>query len=92
MSDPRICSSADSENILQKIRKFIRGRAHRRKCSATQAPIQCQDMLNSHFELHILPKVSKTVGILAKTHKHVFSVKIFTQRSEFANFRYIERV
>jgi hypothetical protein len=29
-------------------------------------------MLISHFELHILPKVSKTVGIFAKTHKNVF--------------------
>jgi hypothetical protein len=32
-------------------------------------------MLISHFELHILPKVSKTVGILAKTHKNVFWLK-----------------
>ena len=35
----------------------------------TVVPIQCQAMLISHIELHILPKVSKTVGILAKTIK-----------------------
>jgi hypothetical protein len=32
-------------------------------------------MLIYHFELHILPKVSKTVGMLAKTPKNVFWVK-----------------
>jgi len=42
------------------------------KFSATLAPIQFQAMLISQFELHILPKVSKTVGILAKTHENVF--------------------
>jgi hypothetical protein len=57
---------------VEKLQKFIRGRAQREKCSATLAPIQCQAMLISHFELHVLPKVSKTVGILAKTHKNVF--------------------
>jgi len=46
-------------------------------------------LLISHFELHILPKVSKTVGILAKTHKNVFRVKYITHRSEFADFREI---
>jgi hypothetical protein len=34
----------------------------------TCANIQFPVMLISHFELHILPKVTKTVGILAKTH------------------------
>jgi len=48
-------------------------------------------MLISHFELHILPKVSKTVGILAKTLKNVFLVQKFIQRSEFADFREINR-
>jgi len=43
----------------------------------------------SHFELHILSKVSKTVGILAKTPKKCILSKIFTQRS--ADFREIHR-
>jgi len=76
---------------LKKLQKFIRGRAHRQKCSATLAPIQCQAMLIYHFELHILPKVSKTVAILAKTLKNGFSVNNFTQRSEFADFSEINR-
>jgi hypothetical protein len=37
-------------------------------------------MLISHFELHILPKVCKTVGIVAKTNKNEFRVKIPTPR------------
>jgi hypothetical protein len=56
---------------VKKLQNFIRGRAQRQKCFATLTPIQCQTMLISHFELHILFKVSKTVGILAKTHKNV---------------------
>jgi hypothetical protein len=57
---------------LKKVQKFSRGRAQRQKCSATLAPIQCQAIIISHFDLHILPKVSKTVVLLAKTHKNVF--------------------
>jgi hypothetical protein len=63
MSDSRRCSSADSENMRDKNYKNL---------SAALAPIQFQAMLIYHFELHILPKVSKTVGILAKTHKNLF--------------------
>jgi hypothetical protein len=48
-------------------------------------------MLISHFELHIPPKVSKTVGILAKTQKKLFRVKKLAQRSVFADFREISR-
>jgi hypothetical protein len=48
-------------------------------------------MLISHFELHILPKVTKTVSILAKTHKNILRVKKLTQRSEFADLREINR-
>jgi hypothetical protein len=73
MSDSRRCSCADSENMREKnYKKFIRSRAQRQKCSATLAPIKFQAMLISHFELHILPKVSKTVGIFAKTPKNIF--------------------
>jgi len=72
---------------LKKLQKFIRGRALRQKCSATLAPIQFQALLIPHFELLILPKVYKTVGILAKT---LLSKKI-TQRSEFADLREINR-
>jgi len=61
---------------MKKFQKFIRGRAQRQKCSATLAPIQCQAMLIYHFELHILPKVSKTIGLLAITHKKFPSKKI----------------
>jgi hypothetical protein len=53
---------------VKKLQKFIRGRAQCQKCSATLAPIQSQAMLISHFELHILPKVSKTVGIFLQKH------------------------
>jgi hypothetical protein len=49
----------------------MRCRAQRQKCSATLAPIQFQAMKISHFELLIVLRVSKTVGILAKTHKNV---------------------
>jgi hypothetical protein len=69
----RRCSSADSENECAKnYNNFIRGRAQLQKCSTTLAPIQFQAILISHFELHILPKVSKPVGLLAKTLKNVF--------------------
>ena len=34
-------------------------------------PIQGQAILISDFELHILSKVSKTVGILAQAHNNV---------------------
>jgi predicted ATP-grasp superfamily ATP-dependent carboligase len=54
------------------LQKFIRGRAQHQKCSATLVPNQSQAMRISHFEQHILPKVSKTVDVLAKTHKNVF--------------------
>ena len=70
MSDSRRCSSADSENSREKHYKNLfaaGGRAQRQKYSATLAPIQCQAILISHFELHILPNVSKTVAILAKS-------------------------
>jgi hypothetical protein len=73
MSDTRRWGAALILKICVKnITKFIRGRAQREKCSATLAPIQCLAMLISHFELHILPKFTKTVGILAKTHKNLF--------------------
>jgi hypothetical protein len=86
MSDSRRCSSW--KYAWKKLQKFIRARAHRQKCSA---PIQCQAMLISHFELHILPKSSKTVSILAKAHENEFWVNILTQRKEFADFREINR-
>jgi hypothetical protein len=73
MSDFRRCSSADSKSKRKKLQKFIHGiRAHRQKCFETLAPIQVLAMLIYHFELQILPKVFKTVGILAITHKNVF--------------------
>jgi hypothetical protein len=58
--------------FVKKLQKFIRGRAQRQKCSLTLAPIQSQATLISQFEMHILPKVPKTDGILAKTHTNVF--------------------
>jgi len=36
-------------------------------------------------------KVFKTVGILAKTYKNEFLVKYITQKSEYADFREIDR-
>ena len=48
-------------------------------------------MLISHFELHILPKVSKTVVIISKTQKNVFGVKILTQRIAIADIGEINR-
>jgi hypothetical protein len=48
-------------------------------------------MLISHFELHIFAKVSKTFGMLLRTHKNVVLVKNLTQESEFADFREINR-
>ena len=51
---------------LKKLQKFTHGWAQRQKCYATLAPNKFQAMLIYHLELHILPKVSKTVGILAK--------------------------
>jgi len=95
MSDSGRCSSADSENRREIFTKFYlrQGAASKmfRDTSATMHTMQCQAMLISHFELHILPKVSKTVGILAKTLKNVFLVQKFIQRSEFADFREINR-
>jgi hypothetical protein len=46
--------------------------AQRQKFSATVAPMQFQAMLISLFQLYIFPKVSKTVGILAKMHENLF--------------------
>jgi hypothetical protein len=54
---------------VKKLQKFIRGRLQRQKCYSTLAPNHCQAMLISHFELHLLPKVTKTVSILAKKLK-----------------------
>jgi len=62
MSDSRRWSSDESENMREKIQKIICGRAQRQKCSVTLAPIQCQAMLISHFDLKLL--------VLAKTHKN----------------------
>jgi len=73
------------------LQKFIRGRAQRRKCSATLAPIQVLALLISLKLANSLPMVSKTVGILAKTHKNVFWVKYITQICEFADIREINR-
>jgi hypothetical protein len=39
----------------------------------------------------MLLKVSKTVGILAKTHTNLFRVKKLAQRSVFVDFREINR-
>ena len=76
MSDSRRCSNADSENMREKIYKnLFAGRAQGQKCSETLAPIQCQAVLIYHFELQILPKVSKSIGILVKTLKNGFAVK-----------------
>jgi hypothetical protein len=75
----------------KKLQTFIRGRAQRQKCSATLPPIQCQAILISHFELQILLKVSKTVGILAKTPKNEIWVNILTQTGGYADFREIHR-
>jgi hypothetical protein len=54
------------KTCVKKLQKFIRGRVQRQNFSATLAPIQCQALLISHFDLQILLKVSKTIGILAK--------------------------
>jgi hypothetical protein len=50
-----------------------------------------QAKIISYFQLQLLPKVSKTIGIPANTQKNIFLVKDFTQGSEFANFREIKR-
>jgi hypothetical protein len=91
MSDSKRCSSADSDNLRENVSKIYSRQGATSKCSVTLALIQFQAMLISHFELHILPKATKTVAILANTHKNVLLVNILSQRSEFADFREINR-
>jgi hypothetical protein len=71
MSDSRRWSSAGSENMREQNYKnlFAAGRSVK-NVPRHYEPIQCQAMLICLFELHMLPKVSKTVGILSNTHMY----------------------
>jgi len=93
MSDSRRCSSADSENMREKNYQIFsrQGAAVSKIFRDTSTTSMSKAILIFHFELHILPKVSKTVVILAKIPKNVFWVKIWAQRSKFADWREINR-
>jgi len=80
MSDSRRCSSADFENMCKKITKiYSQQGAASKMFRDTIVPIQCQAILISHFELHILPKLSKTVGVL-NAYKCIFSKQIYLEK------------
>ena len=67
MSDYRRCRSAEPEKNYKNL--FTAGRSIK-NVPRHLRQIQCQAMLIYHLVLQILPKVSKTVGILAKTLKN----------------------
>ena len=73
------------------VTKIIHGRAQLQNCSATDAPMQYLAILISQFVMHILPKASKTGGLLANTFEIVFSMQNLTQISVFADLREINR-
>jgi hypothetical protein len=58
--------------LKEETQKIFHGGEQRQKFSGTVAPNQCQAMLITCLEVHTLLKVSKTGGILAKTHTNVF--------------------
>jgi hypothetical protein len=91
MSDSRRCSSADSENECAKITKIYSRRGAASNMFRDTSANSMSSHTFSHFELHILPNISKTVCIPAKTPKNLFPVKILTHKSEYADFRQIKR-
>jgi hypothetical protein len=71
MSDSKRCSIA--ENMLEKVTKIYSWQGAASKMFRDSgANSMARAMLISYFDLHILPKVSKTGVILAKTHKNLF--------------------
>jgi len=87
----RRCSSADSENMREKITKIYFRQGAAIYIFLYTSANSVSTMLIYHFELQILPKVSKIAGIIAQTLKNGFPVKTFRKRSEFADFSEINR-
>jgi len=76
MSASRRCSSADSENMLEQIKKFNRGRAQRQKCSATLTPIQV-------FALLIFLKLANSLPWVKSFTKNIFFLRFCMYTNSF---------